>query len=248
MKRYDDSWEQIQVAYKVAPDHSGIARGIDALVNKFMLAGAFAVGTSMDDIKELLGEPNRSVPLGADRVRLLYAHWGVDFKNAKIHEIVNLQGATEALYQPTETISIDLDGRPWRPGLRRKIKDRVVSFWYIKGQGVTDWKEQIVIDRILGGGKFGSPVQIAERQIKDERKIDAQIKSKIWESDESSAMLTLVKTDRGSQQYQLVRIFKGPVDLHRITYTIKSDQPPEQSVLNNWMAIFKSAKLENVKR
>ncbi len=47
------------------------------------------------------------------------------------------------------------------------------------------------------------------------------------------------------KRHQLVRLFRGPLDVHRLAYTIKVDQPTKQTQAA-WLAIMKAAKLEAV--
>ncbi|MEM9410500.1 MAG: hypothetical protein AAGA30_05270 [Planctomycetota bacterium] len=246
--RYLESWRQSMVARKMAPQHTGISKGVDALINKFSTLGMFAVGVARKELQEKLGEPQQKVTLNQGRDRWVYGHWAIDFKQDRIHELVNLRGASEELFLPKETISIDLDGRSWLTGFRRKMGNRSSAFLYVNGESMRRWNEQLVIDRILNSAALGQPVEIANRQIADEKKLNGNAFGKVLASDDRTVIFALTKPAEPAEatQHQLVRIFWGQKDLHRVTYTVKSASPPSQETQMKWFNLFRKAELTPV--
>lgn len=251
VKNYPEAWKQLRSARKIAPRNLGVARGTDALMNAFTTLGIFTVGVPKETVKAILGEPTENVELGDERDRWVYGHWGVDFKQGRVHEIINLLGATEALFRPTETIGVDLDGRPWRTQLRRKQKGRATAFLLLAGETVSEFTEQITIERYLGASALGTIKEIAEKTVADEVAATPGAQVRVLEIEDSSAYLISeapVDEDAsdGSKAYRLIRLIRADKDLHRLQYLVKSSTPPDQETQRKWLGIFKAAKLEPV--
>lgn len=236
---------QLLEAHQMQPKHDGIHRGITVLFRAFESKGLFTVGVPMETIKNLLGEPDTVVDLKG-RQRWVYAFMGVDFKNERVHEIVDFRGATEALYRPTEIISIDLDGRGWRCGHRKKSRNLVSASYYLPGESVQDWTERVDIERGLEGAA-GSMEEISKRHIANmlTQNPGATFRELATDADSATIAFVFPPNAQGLRRHQLVRLIKGPVDLHWIAITVVRDQPTVE-FQTRWMKLFQAAKLENV--
>lgn len=243
------SWKQLMKARKLQPDHGGVARGVDALIDAFTHRDVFSVGIPTETIAGILGEPAEKVDLGEDRQRWIYAHWGIDFESNRIHEVINLRGASEALFQPTEIVNVDLDGRGWRCGYRLKKKGRVVAYYFVPGQSLSDHREMFSIERLLRATAFGTMQEIAEKTIKDEAAIVKGANHKILLAEEDTVVIAskLPGPTPQETQHNLIRLFKGPQDIHRISYMVKSEKDPSAETQKKWMEIFKSANIKKLK-
>ncbi|MEL6108425.1 MAG: hypothetical protein AAFU85_20555, partial [Planctomycetota bacterium] len=252
VENYPEAWKQLIAARKLDAKHVGVARGVNTLMDAFTNLGVFTVGVPKETVSALLGEPMQRVQLGAQRERWVYAHWGVDFRDSRVHEIINLLGATEALFRPSESIKVDLDGRGWRTQLRRKQKGRVTAFLFLPGESISEFSEQITVERYVDASAMGTIQEIAEKTIADETTAVAGTKLQVLSVEDGSAYLAgeapLASSDSGpSKTYRLIRLIRGEKDLHRLQYLIRANDPPDQETQRKWLAIFKSAKLMPVK-
>jgi hypothetical protein len=191
-----------------------------------------------------LGEPEKIVDL-VGRKRWVYAFVAIDFKDGRIHELADLRGATEALYLPSEIVSIDLDGRGWRCGIRKKARNVSIAVFYLPGESITDWTERVDIERRLGLASLGTIEEIGQayaKQVVDEY---PDAKHRVLAMNDESVILAFVfpTIDDGKPRHTLVRLMKGPEDLHRIAYSVKTDEP-SQELQAKWLGIFKAATLQ----
>ncbi len=242
-----EAWTQLRAAYQVEPAHSGIQRGIETVFKNLEKRGVFGVGVPSETISGILGEPDRQIEL-TGRTRYAYAFYGIDFQNDRIHEVVDLRGATNALFLPTETITVNLDGRGWRCGMRKKAQKNSSASFFLPGESASEWTEQVEIERILGAAAIGTCEKIAELLIGQIKQVQPKAQAKILESTEDSIILTTMIPGIGPEptRYQLIRLMKGPQDLHRLAITIKTGEPT-QAFQQRWLEIFKAAKLEPTK-
>jgi tetratricopeptide (TPR) repeat protein len=246
LKNYPAAWEQLFEASKIDPKHVGLQKGINVLISTFSEQGIFTVGVPTDTIQSIMGEPTQKVELGKDRQRWVYRHWGIDFKSDRVHEIVNLIGATEALYQPTEVVSVEFDGRGWRTGFRRKANGKVSAFLFVDGQNASNATEQISVERFLGGATFGSMEKVLEKVIADEKANRPEMKHGVIETNDKTAIFFMEypKANGGVNDRQIVKLMLGPKDLHRLGYEIKGDEVPSEATQMKWLKIFQSATLK----
>jgi hypothetical protein len=242
------AWLQLMSARKIDPKHVGVGRGIDVLIRKFSNQGIFTVGVPTETIKALLGEPEQVVDLKG-RTRWLYAYWGVDFEKDRVHEIVDLRGVTQALYLPTEVVKTQLGGETWLPGFRRKIKGRAIACYFVPGETVASHAQMVTVERMLGVVGENTMQQLVNRVIADEAKEILGSQHKILKLTDETAFVavTMPATEGSKPRHQLVRLFKGPQDLHRLTYMMLSDTEPTTETQKKWFDIFAAAKLVEVK-
>lgn len=241
------AWSQLMAAYQLSSSHGGIAKGIEAVWAQFTQQGLFSVGTPPASIEGLLGMPTQTLELKSGP-RWVYGFYAIDFDAAGLHETIDLRGASEALFRPTEIVSVDLDGRGWRVGSRTKSANHSTALLYIPGENSANWTEQIEIQRILGGAATGNPREIAEKMTAQVKAAVLQSKSKILVAADDSVIIavTLTAPQSGESRHQLIRLFVGPTDVHRLAYTTKGAEPSSETQMK-WFEIFQAAKLESLK-
>lgn len=244
-----EAWKQLIVARKQQPDHQGVAKGLTVVFAAFEGKGVFSVGVPKETVENLLGEPTQKVELGKDRTRWVYVFWGVEFRDGRVHEVIDLRGATQSLFTPTETVSIDLDGSGWTCGYRKKKKGNVSAFYFVPGESVANWTQEFSIERILDGAKLGTVDAIAAMMEKQVLASDPNSQQKVLKSDEGSIIVALILPGKegAKPKHKLVQFLKGPVDLHRISYTVVGDEPTRE-VQMKWLEIFEKATLVEAKR
>ena len=243
-----ESWKQLMKARESAPNHKGLARGIDTLINSFTNQGIFTVGVPTETVQALLGEPNQKVDLSG-RERWVYGHWGIDFGKDRVHEIIDLRGATEALYKPTEFVKSDLGGQTWVPGLRRKVKGKSTAFYFAPGETISNHKQVIVVERLIGVSDGTDMETISKKVIADEAKLLKGSMHKVLKASDDTAFIAvkIPAAEPAQSRHQLVRLMMGSKDLHRLSYTVISAEEPSQETQMKWLKIFEAATLEKVK-
>ncbi len=240
------AWAQLLAGNKIKPDHAGINKGLGVMLGVFESQGQLQVGTPAEKIKQTLGVPQQEIELGPRR-RWVYGYFGIDFKAGQLHEVIDLRGAAKSLFEPTETVSIDLDGRGWICRMRKKNAGSSSATFHLSDQALADWTERFEVERILKGTKAGSTKEIGEILIRQVSARDPGIVPSVIESNESSITVEFEFPPESEMRYQLVRLLRGAEDVHRIAYTMRNVQPPE-GIQNKWQKIFSSASLSPVNR
>lgn len=241
------AWEQLSRAYQLSANHGGIQSGIQSVMTAFKLNGLFMVNTPEATIRSVLGEPHHTVEM-PQGVRLVYGFQAVDFRDDRVHEIIDLRGAKPALFEPTEIVECDLDGRGWQVGLREKSSGSSSAHFFLPGQSISEWTEMFTIERILDGAQAGTIKQltsVAMDQVKS-KVPDAQYS--ILHEDDSSAIVAVAYSgpNGDTKHRQLVRYLLAPRDVHRLAYSIRGQQRPSQQVVDQWVGILLAAKLSSV--
>ncbi len=244
--RLTESWSQLMEGYRLKPDHRGMAKGIGVLMDEFEKVGVIRVGTSQQTIEIQLGPPRQKVELGS-RQRWVYGYLGVDFKSGLLHEIVDLRSSSKDQPEPTEILSINLDGRGWKCGMRKKQGIYSTAVYFLPDENSSNWTEKVEIERITGAAQAGSAREIGELVVKQVTKRHPDAAHKILDVENNSVIVAFDFPGSGekSKEYQLVRLLKGPRDVHRFAYTIKTEQLPKETE-NQWLEIAKSASLTPV--
>ncbi len=242
---YPAAWTQLMAANQVEPNHVGVTRGLDAMINEFTRQGVFTVGVPTETVQALLGEPSDVLDLKA-RTRWRYAHWGIDFSDGRVGEIIDLRGADKALFEPTEKISTDLGGQTWNTGFRRKEKGKSVAYYFVPGETISNYTQLITVERLLDVP--GTMEAIGRKLIEDEEKLVPGSMHRVLQPGEDSMILAakIPGNPKSQTRHQLIRLWKGPKDLFRLTYTAVSEDDPSQETQQKWMGIFQKATLDRI--
>lgn len=241
------AWEQLSAGYQIDPNHNGMVQGLHQVFRAFTQQGLFRVGTPQQSIVDILGPPRQSIEMPWGK-RLVFAYWAVDLRDDRIHEIVDLRGITEAAFRPTEIVSVDLDGRGWEVGFREKTKRSVAAMYYLPGESVREWQEMITVERWIDGTGAGTMDEIATLMIKQIKSANPECQDLVLETNDESVVVAFEGLDQPGQSkmHQLIRLFRGPSDVHRLAYTVKGNDPPTRETQMKWLKIFQSAKLRAV--
>jgi hypothetical protein len=244
---YPGAWTQLMAAYQVEPKHSGVASGIDEIMGEFTKQGVFTVGVPPETIQALLGEPTQKLNLNK-RTRWQYAHWGIDFSEEnRVGEIIDLRGATNAWFQPTEKISTDLGGETWLVGFRRKENGRAEVYYFKPGETISNHSQMVTVERLHDVSE--TMEEIGKKMIADEKKLVPDSRHRVLKPGEESMILAAMipGKEKSQNRHRLIRLWKGPKDLHRLTYTVVSADEPSQETQKKWLEIFEKATLDEVK-
>jgi hypothetical protein len=239
------AWRMLRGLYEKSPDEPGVLKGIQAVVDGYKLQGKLNVGTPEKSIIELLGQPHDTVkmPWG---IRHIYGAMAIDFRDGKIHEQIDLEGATEDLFYASHFVDADLGNNPvWDVGVRQKIKGLTTAFLFPEGQSIAQWTELVTVERFVGYATGSTLSDIFERTEKQIKEIDAEATVIIAEQEANSIIFAVSypeKDDRLAKQ-QLVRMWAGPRDVHRLAYTHLGAIPSEKDG-KRWFSILKKAVLK----
>jgi hypothetical protein len=241
------AWEQLSKAYQLSASHGGVQTGIQSVMNAFKIDGLFTVNTPEATIRSVLGEPHHRVQM-PQGFRFVYGFLAVDFRDGRVHEIIDLRGAKPTLFQPTEIVECDLDGRGWQVGLREKSAGSSSAHFFLPGESISQWTEMFTIERILDGAQAGTIkrlISVALEQIKNKT---PDVQSSTLHEDDSSAIVAVAYSgpDGDAKHRQLVRYMLAPKDVHRLAYSIKGQQRPSEQVVDQWVRILLAAKLSRV--
>lgn len=240
------AWLQLMAAQRLSPSHAGIAKGIEAVWAQFAQLDLFTVGIPQASIEGLLGTPTQTIDRKTGS-RWIYGFYAIDFDSIGLHETIDLRGTTDALFQPTEIVSVDLDGRGWRVGSRTKSANLSTALLFLPGESFGNWTEQIEVQRILGATSTEEPREIAEKMFAQIKAVAPESRGKTLLASEDSVTIAVTLRLPGADEnrHQLVRLFKGPTDVHRLAYTLKGKEP-SQEAQEKWFEIFQAAKLDSV--
>ena len=241
------AWEQLMAAYKLEPGHAGVARGTSEMIQAFAARDVFTVGMPQDSIQGILGEPRAKVELGQARERWVYAHVGIDFKDGKFHELIDLRDVPEASFKPTEIVSVTLDGSGWNCGHRRRNRGNVVALFYLPGESYGNWTQQVTIERILNGASAGNVEQIKNAITNQMVQMNAETKTKTLFQDEDSVIIASMVPHQNPEltEHKLDHVMLGPVDIHRFAITVRGEEPT-QEFQKKWLEISKAATLKPI--
>lgn len=239
------AWQILQGLYEKTPRDVGVLMGIQEVIDGYKRQGRLNVGTFEKPVLELLGPPNQTVemPWG---IRHVYGATAVDFREGKLHELIKLQGATRELFDASHIVEADLGSTPpWQVGIRQKGDGLDTAFLFPTGESISSWTQMVTIERFVGqakGMKLSRMLEILQEQIKS---MDPNAKVIHIEQDETTAIFAVsypVNDDKPAHQ-QLVRLWIGERDVHRLAYTHQGAIPSERDG-EKWLAIFRNAKLK----
>ncbi|MEQ1829022.1 MAG: hypothetical protein ABL921_23870 [Pirellula sp.] len=238
------AWRRLRVAYEVAPEDPGVLMGLQAVMNDYKLNGLLNVGIAEQEVLNLFGKPHhtRKMPWG---VRHVYGMMAVDFRDEKIHELVKLLGATDALFDASHVIDVELDGRPWRVGVREKADALSTAHLFVQGESIARWTEMVTIERILHAGKVNSMKDVLAKAQEQIQAVDSNAKIHVVQEDTSTAIFAVMFPAGSGQpgRQQIVRLWMEARDVHRLAYTHQGEVPPNAHA-EKWLMILKNAELK----
>ncbi len=239
------SWEQMMIAKQQAPNHDGLAKGMDVLIDAFTKQGIFIVGVPVETVVSLLGEPTQKHE-NETRLQYAYGHWAIDFIDGRVYQIIDLRGVSESHFSPQEIVDVDLDGEGRRCGFRQTNRSAVRACYYKPGESIAKFTEEFAVERQPSSVK-GEIKDLAERMLANLKMLNPDVWSKVLAEDDNSVTIAIkipdMSGDKNKDRHQLVRLLLGETDLHRITFTMMSKDDPNQATQKKWFKIVQTAKL-----
>jgi hypothetical protein len=241
-----NAWQQMRIAASLDPKNQQYAGALVAVLADLENAGTFSVGVTSETLQKDLGPPDEKVDMGNKKVRYLYSVLGVDLIDGAIVDLIDLRNATQALFEPTEVVALDLDGREWSVGFRKREEGLVMENWFLDHESPTNWTEQFSIERLLDVSEEGSATELANFMINAMKAGDENVVGKILASDEESATVSLeIPIGEGAAIHRLIRLIKGPKDVHRVAVSLV--KRPDEATQKKWFAMFQKAYLKPIK-
>ena len=244
IEKYQESWQLLRAVYDKSPKEEGALIGLQAVMDGYKRQGLLNAGTAEQDVLKLLGQPHvsKKMPWG---IRHVYGMMAVDFRDEKVYELIKLIGATNELFDASHIIDVELDSRPaWKVGIRQKGDGMTTAFLFREGESIAKWNEMVTIERFVGQAEGKSTKEIVAK-VEEQVKVGGADKLSLIEQDESTAIFAVNFPARENQaaKQQLVRLWKGTRDVHRLAYTHQGDLPNEKEQ-EKWYRIVKGAELK----
>ena len=241
------AWPVLRVAASLDPANKEVSNLFSRFWNLFDRKGVFNVGRPIGGVISLLGKPDHEVAVN-DRQRVVYGFYAVDAKGGKVHELLDLRGLKAEHLSPTEYISVDLDGRGWRCDYR--VANQLVSTaeYVLPDEQIQGWTELVDVQRLHGQAARGVPLQQVVQGMMDSlKKTNPDRTFEILETGEGSILFEWKTggSENSVAQHELVRMFAGPRDMHRLAYTKKVAALPSEE-RGKWLSILRKAELTPV--
>jgi len=242
--------EQLNAARKIDAKNPYVVVGIDTAIEGLRNLGVMTNGVPLETFKALMGEPDQTIDTAIGK-RIVYAHWAIDMKDGRFHMLLDLRGLSEEMFEYNEFIDTRLDGRNWKTGFRLMQFPGTYSTMYLLGEQATNHSERIDVDRLQDGSSIGTIEQIAKALIDSEQASIPNSNHKILLQESDSVIIASKWPGGGNRpkdEHKLTKLVKGKQHLHRLTYTIRSEDAPDQATQMKWLKIFKEAKLDYQKK
>ena len=246
-ERIKTAWPVLRATASMAPGNKEVANLFSRYWNMFDRKGVFNVGQPISNVVGLLGNPDQTVDMKS-RERVVYGYYAVDSKEGKVHELLDLRGIRSEHLSPSEYISVDLDGRGWRCDYRAVNQIASTAEYVLPKERIQNWTELVDVQRLHGLTTRGVELeQLVEGMMSNLQKsnpdrtyrvIDVQPQSILFEWKTGGS-------DQSVAQHELVRMFAGPRDVHRLAYT-KKVKNLENGNRVQWLKILRAAKLTPV--
>jgi hypothetical protein len=246
-KNMQEAWLSIRKAAGKAPGNQAVAKLFSAFWNNFDQQGAFRVGQPAQKIVASLGQPDQALKVG-DRQRVVYGFYAIDFKQGKLHELLDLRGLKAEHMSPTEIVDVSLDGRGWSCGYRATNRLLATAEFCLPDENVQDWNELVSVQRYHNVAETGTPLrQVVERMMEG---LKEQHPDRVYEVlDEGNQSILfewkIGATEDRQAQHEMVRLFYGPKAMHRLAY-VKKVPELEQPEREKWLQIMRAANLKPV--
>ena len=248
--RMPEMWYVLRQAALKNPEHPGIARGLLSFWRMYDQQGLFNCNhENIDKVISVLGGPDQMVK-GPDRDRFIWGFLAVEVKHGQetIFQTMDLRGLTNDHLQPREVVSIGTDGRRV-PGHRTITKGTSMVEFVLPDERVQEWTQLLSVQRMHGLAERKATVrQIAEGMMTSLAKTNPNRRYRILAVSDDEASVTFEwtapKTDEHAAQHELVRLFRGAIDVHRVAFVVRGTQQMDAGLRSTWLQIFQDAELK----
>ena len=241
----DNTWLALRRAARVAPGNKIISGMLTNFWNIFDRKGLFNVGEPMQTIAETLGKPDGERN-DQNRRRLVYGFYAIDGRNGKVHEMMDLRGLKSEHFLTTEYIATDLDGSGWRCNYRVNNTLATTAEYVLPHEKIQNWTELVNVQRFHGQAKQGASLRpMVDGMMASLLKTNPDRQFRILKELPKSILFEWKTNggENGDPQHEIVRMFSGAVDIHRIAYVKKVPSLPEET-RSKWIEILSAAEVK----
>jgi tetratricopeptide (TPR) repeat protein len=237
-EKWPNRWFQLRQAALLKPDYTD---AIQELLDMWQVAvnkGVMDIGTSSEQIKLALGEPDRQQSEG-DNSTWQYAFMGIQFQDDKLVSVFDLR-ALEHFTPPLEVIEFGFDGRDWKLNQQRIELQRTL-LQYIPAAGTSDNEEIVTVERLFNLRKEMSVHELMNDMHKNLQEKFPGIEWNVIEESNNDNDILLewrLQSEDTSAQHEIIRLLSGQDDIYRLAYTAHKIEDREI-----WLKILQQSKL-----
>ena len=243
MQRPMQAWSQFRHAIRLNPQNARVVNSFMQMWNSFDRRGLFLVGTEPQQLTKAIGAPDRVLQT-SDGERWLYGFMAVDFRDDKLHTIIDRRGFGEKERQSTERLAVQTDQRDW------KIKHRMIdrrqkhTTYFLADQMPPDWSERLTTQQIFGNERQRRPGDVLDRTKKRILKVNPDAKFEILEESEQEAIYEWRTGQQGQRppQHCIARLVLGEKDVHRIAFVVQVDKM-SADLRDSWIELLRRAEV-----
>ncbi len=250
--RMPEMWQVLRAAATKDPQHPKIGQALVSYWKMFDEQGLFNTDETIDQVQRVLGKPDQ-VAKGPNRDRYVYGFLAIEVlrDSRQVHQTIDLRGLTGAHFNPTEIVTVDLDGRGREVGHRTMNRQSTLAEFMLPGEKVQNWSELCSVQRLHGAARL--PLrQFVENMMASLLQQAPQRQYRILEQSDDSILFEwkipggeAVDSDTHPAQHELVRLMRAEIDVHRIAFVVKQADMDEQ-LRSRWLKILQAATLQAV--
>ena len=243
-KQLGPAWIQFRQAVLRNPADANAVRDFTHLWNVVNQQGAATLGLTPEQVEKNLGAPDGKREQ-ENRLTWQYGFMQINFVDGRLFSTVDPRGLITETLRPVDAVRFKLDGDRWRLAYRTINRAQILTEYLRPGQSLRNWEEMFNVQRLIGlSAQHVTPAQLMDtiKQKLSEGYPDFHFQ--VLMNDDESAMFEwrIPAKDQRQAQHEIVRLFAGRNDIHRIAYVrhIPELSPEDRS---QWVDILKAAQL-----
>ena len=246
-KNMAEMWKQLRIGARLDPNHQKLAKGLTSYWNFFDKQGLFNFGSPLDEVRQKLGDPDQQLihPSQELRQRWVYGFLAVEFYDGKVDQTLDLRGLRANHFQPMSQIRLAAPLENWQVSYRTNNRYSSTTEWTFNGEAIQNWTQLVSFQRLHGVGKTTKSVnEISDGIISGLLKSYPDAKHQILNQSRDSILFewSISGDENRPAQVEIVRLFRGPRDVHRLAYAKKTKQI-QKALREEWIEILDSASL-----
>lgn len=239
------AWLQFRKAVILNPNYEAAVHDFQSAWSMFQKKGVFVTGRTSEDVGKLIGEPDGKANRDGQEI-WQYGYMRLQFMDAQLVGVVDPRGIDKTLRTNTHSMQVEFDDRPrWKLGYREMNRLHTLSEYVPHGESVLSWKEMLQVQRLHKLARQRSPTQLMHNLEEKLKATDPNVRFASLASSDNEAIFqwNTPGTEGRPPQYEIVRIVKGPRDLHRVAYTRRAATLP-QGEAQKWLNLLRKAQLK----
>ncbi len=241
-KQSDKAWNSLRRAVELDEENPALGVALVSAWQSFGIEGLFNVGQSSATIAKTLGKADR-IERHATHERWIYGFMALNFADGRLDSIMDLRGLTRDLLKEEDRLTIQTDGRAWKPGHRLVNNVHTTTEYTLPSEQVQNWRELVTVERLLGlADKKVSPRQVMASIKKRIQSIDPKAEWNVLKDDDGDVVYEwrFSENDDRPPHHEMARLLEGKHDIYRIAYATRSGIGSKR---DEWADLLNSAKL-----